>query len=113
MRNKRYKIKQGEAFSIAFFHMGLPVIDGEKYEITEKDILTFTIRRRNRKPVLIKTFPGEIDKEGDDSFFVHLTAEDTETLPCLCYRMQLAINLEGLGDEVYTLVNKEMEVVAK
>ena len=39
MRNKRYKIKQGEAFSIAFFHVGLPVIDGEKYEITEKDII--------------------------------------------------------------------------
>ena len=25
---------QGEAFSIAFFNVGLPVIDDEKYEIT-------------------------------------------------------------------------------
>ena len=113
MRKKRYKITQGEAFSIAFFHVGLPIIEGEKYEITEKDVLTFTIKRKNRKPVLVKTFPGEIDKEDTDNFFVHLTAEDTETLPCLCYRMQLTINLEGLGDEVYTLVNKELEVVAK
>lgn len=34
-------------------------------------------------------------------------------IPCLLYRMQLIVDLEGLGEEVYTLVDKEMEVVAK
>lgn len=44
---------------------------------------------------------------------MNLTAEETEKIPCLLYRMQLIVDLEGLGEEVYTLVDKEMEVVAK
>lgn len=113
MRKKKRIIVQGEAFNIAFFHVGLPVIDGEKYEITEQDILTFSIGRKNRKPILTKTYPGEIVKEGEDNFFVYLTAEDTKRLPCLFYQMQLTVDLEGIGEEIYTLVKKELEVVAK
>lgn len=113
MGRKKRIIVQGEAFSIAFFHVGLPVIDDEKYEITEKDVLTFSIGRKNRKPILTKTYPGEIVKEGEDNFFVHLTAEDTRILPCLHYQMQLTVNLEGIGEEIYTLVKNELEVVAK
>jgi len=113
MRKKKRFIIQGEALNLAFFHVGLPVVDGEKYAITDKDILTFTIGRKNRKPVLTKTYPGEIVNEGDDNFFVYLTAEDTRKLPCLRYQMQLTVDVEGIGEEIYTLVKYELEVVAK
>ena len=116
MRRCRYKMVRGDAFSIAFLNVALPVIEDEdgmdKYEITDKDILSFVLGRKGRDEVLVKTYPGEIEKDGD-TFFVNLTAEETEKIPCLLYRMQLIVDLEGLGEEVYTLVVKEMEVVGK
>lgn len=116
MRRCKYKMVQGDAFSIAFLNVALPIIEDEdgteKYEITGKDILSFRLSRKGRSAILEKTFPGDIEKDGD-AFFVNLTAEETAKIPCLLYRMQLVVDLEGLGEEVYTLVDKEMEVVAK
>lgn len=116
MRKCKYKLVKGDAFNIAFLNVVLPIIEDEygteKYEITQRDILEFTIGRKDRQPIVIKKYPGEIEKDGD-TFFVHLTAEETEKLPALLYRMQLKVDLEGLGEEVYTLVDKALEVVAK
>lgn len=116
MRKCKYKLVKGDAFGIAFLNVALPVIEdengAEKYEITQRDILEFIIGRKDRLPIVVKMYPGEIEKDGD-TFFVHLTAEETEKLPALQYRMQLKIDLEGLGEEVYTLVDKALEVVAK
>ncbi len=108
----RQILTQGEAFSIAFFHIKIPV-DGETdMPIRDSDRLTFTIGRRNRSPDIEKVYPAGIEKTGD-SFFVFLTAEETARLPCLLYRMQLTIDFGGRGKEVYTLVEKELEVVAR
>lgn len=116
MNNCRYRLVKGDAFNIAFLNVALPIIEdeygAEKYEITERDLLEFSIGRKDRIPIVRKTYPGEIEKDGD-TFFVHLTAEETEKFPSLFYRMQLKVNLEGLGEEVYTLVDKALEVVAK
>lgn len=108
----RQKLTQGEAFSIAFFHIQIPV-DGETdMPICNSDKLIFTIARRNRPPDIEKVFPDGIERAGD-SFFVFLTAEETARLPCLLYRMQLTMDFGGKGKEMYTLVDKELEVVAK
>ncbi len=108
----RQILMQGEAFSVAFFHIKIP-IDGETYmSIRSSDKLMFTIGRRNRPPDIEKVYPVGIEKTGD-SFFVFLTADETARLPCLLYRMQFTIDFGGRGKEVYTLVDKELEVVAK
>ena len=108
----KQKLTHGEAFSVAFFHVKIPV-DGETdMQIHNSDKLTFTIARRNRPPDIEKVFPDGIERSGD-SFFVFLTAEETARLPCLLYRMQLTMDFGGNGKEVYTLVDKELEVVAK
>lgn len=108
----RQILTQGEAFSIAFFHIKIP-IDGETdMPIRKSDKLTFTIRRRNRSPEIEKIYPDGIERSGD-AFFVFLTAEETSRLPCLLYRMQLTVDFGGKGKEVYALADKELEVVAK
>ena len=105
-------ITQGEAFSIAFFHVKIPIEGTSDWRIRNSDRLTFTIARRNRSPDIEKTFPDGIERSGD-SFFVFLAAEETARLPCLLYQMQLTIDIGGKGKDVYTLVDKELEVVAK
>ena len=47
------------------------------------------------------------------AFFHIKITNETARLPCLLYRMQLTIDFGGRGKEVYTLVDKELEVVAK
>lgn len=110
---KRQHIVQGEAFSIAFFHVSLPLAGGGKYELEKDDTLEFTIGRENREPVVRLTYPGEIIKEVNSTYIVHLTAEQTAQLPALLYRMRLKVDLKGLGDEEYYIVNQELEVQAK
>ncbi len=109
---KRQIIKQGEAASFAFFHVALPITCESKLHIKPSDKLTFSIGRRNRKPILTKVFPNGFEKS-DDSYFVFLTAEETARIPCLLYRMQLTVDMRGKGEEVYTLVDGELEVAAK
>lgn len=109
---KRQIIVQGEAASFAFFHVGIPIEGESKLKIKPNDKLTFTIGRRNRKPILEKVFPDGFEKT-DDSYFVFLTADETVRLPCLLYRMQLTVDIRDKGKEVYTLADKELEVVAK
>ena len=108
----RQKLTQGEAFSIAFFHVRLPISDADSLKIEKKDKLTFSIGRRNRVPEIERVFPNGIERSGD-SFFVFLSADETAQLPCLLYRMQLTIDIGGRSKDVYTLVDKELEVVAK
>lgn len=108
----RQKLTQGEAFSIAFFHIAIPDEGGEKRNIQKEDRLTFFIRRRNREPTLERVYPKGFERSGD-SFFVFLSAEETASLPCLLYRMQLVVDIGGKGKDVFTLVDKELEVVAQ
>lgn len=108
----RQTLTQGEAFSIAFFHIRLPVEGQESQPISKKDKLTFSIGRRNREPVIEKVFPNGMERSGE-SVFVFLSADETAHLPCLLYQMQLTVDLGGRGKEIYTLVDKELEVVAK
>lgn len=108
----RQKLTQGEAFSIAFFHVALPITGESKRLICKEDKLTFSIGRYNRDPELIKTFPNGIERSGD-SFFVFLTAEETAALSSLLYIMQIKLDIGGKGKEIYTLVERELEVVAK
>ena len=108
----RNKIVQGEAASFAFFHVGIPIEGESKLKIKPNDKLTFTIGRRNRKPILEKVFPDGFEKT-DDSYFVFLTAEETAKMPCLLYQMQLTVDLRSKGKEIYTLVARELEVTAK
>lgn len=108
----KQKITQGEAFSIAFFHVALPLSGADSLRIEKKDKLTFSIGRRNREPEIVRVFPNGIERSGD-SFFVFLSADETAQLPCLLYQMQLTIDIGGRCKDVYTLVDKELEVVAK
>lgn len=109
----RQIIVQGEARGFAFLNVKIPLNDDERYRITERDRVVFTIGRKNRKPVIVKAYPKDFDMEWGNSFVIHLTAEETAKLPCLLFQMQLTIDVEGLGEEIYTLVNQELEVVAK
>ncbi len=108
----RQKLTQGEAFSIAFFHVTLPVSGADSLKIEKEDKLTFSIGRRNREPEIERVFPKGIERSGE-SFFVFLSADETARLPCLLYRMRLTVDIGGRGKDVYTLVDKELEVVAK
>ena len=91
----RQKLVRGEAFSIAFFCVSLPLIQGR------------------RKPIVRLTYPGSIERDVNNTFMVHLTAQDTVDFPCLLYDMCLSVDLQGHGKEIYTLVKQELEVVAK
>lgn len=112
MENRR-KIIQGEPFSVAFFHVALPIEHGPKYRITKEDIVEFTIGRAGRRPIVRLTAPGRIIHDVDNTFLVHLTAKETARIPCLLYDMRLAVDLKGRGEEVYTIVNEEVEVAPK
>lgn len=109
----RQRLVRGEAFSIAFFCVSLPLVEGRRYEIVDGDKLVFTIGRKGRKPIVRLTYPGCISRDVNNTFVVHLTAHDTIDFPCLLYEMQLTVDLQGRGEEVYTLVKEELEVVAK
>lgn len=104
---------QGEARGFAFLNVVVPLNDNERYKITERDKVIFSIGRKNRKPVIVKEYPRDFDKEWGNTFVIELVAEETARLPCLLYEMQLTLDIEGLGEEVYTLINQELEVVAK
>ncbi|MCM1296230.1 MAG: hypothetical protein NC311_11870 [Muribaculaceae bacterium] len=110
---KREILVQGEAKSFAFFHVSFPVMGERRLHIGKCDVLEFTIGRRNRKPIITKRYPGEIEREINDTFVVALTATETAKLPCLLYRMQLTLDIHGHGEERYTVADKELEVVAK
>lgn len=116
MGKNRIRLIRGDAFSIAFHNVYLPIIvDGEGIEcngITEEDRLEFSIRRKDHSAVLVKSYPGEMERNGN-TFYVTLTAEETEKLPSILYRIQLEVDIANRGEEVYTLVDKELEVVAK
>lgn len=105
-------IKQGEATSFAFYHVGLGNGGDTVYRINDSDKLTFSIGRRNRSPTLIKVFPDGFERV-DDTYFVFLTADETARLPCLLYQMQLTVDIRGKGKEVYTISDMELEVRAK
>ena len=109
---ERQIITQGEAASFAFFHVGLPIAGESKLHIKPSDKLTFSIGRKNRKPILTKVFPDGFEQSGD-SYFVFLTADETAKFPCLLYRMQLTVDMRGKGKEIYTLVDGELEGAAK
>ncbi len=109
----RHILVQGEARGFAFFNVVIPLNDDERYRITERDKVFFTIGRKNRKPVIVKEYPKDFVIERGNTFIIQLTAEETANLPCLLYQMQLTIDIEGLGEEIYTLVNQELEVTAK
>ena len=100
---ERQIVTQGEAASFAFFHVGLPIAGESKLQIKPSDKLTFSIGRKNRKPILTKVFPDGFEKTGD-SYFVFLTAEETAKLPCLLYQMKLTVDMRSKGKEVYTLI---------
>lgn len=108
----RNKIVQGEAASFAFFHVGIPIEGESKLHIKPSDKLTFSIGRRNRKPIFEKVFPDGFEKT-DDSYFVFLSAEETAKMPCLLYQMQLTVDVRSKGKEIYTLADRELEVTAK
>lgn len=91
---ERQIITQGEAASFAFFHVGLPIAGESKLQIKTSDNLTFSIGRKNRKPILTKVFPDGFEKSGD-SYFVFLTAEETAKMSCLLYQMQLTVDMRG------------------
>lgn len=109
---ERQILTQGEAFSIAFFHVKLPVDGKGGLPIAKTDKLTFSIGRRNRTPEIERVFPNGMERAGE-SIFVFLSAEETAQLPCLLYQMQLTVDIGGKGKDIYTLVDKELEVVAK
>lgn len=109
----RQKLVRGEAFSIAFFCVSLPLIQGRRYDLVDGDKLIFTIGRKDRKPIVRLTYPGSIERDVNNTFMVHLTAQDTVDFPCLLYDMCLSVDLQGHGKEIYTLVKQELEVVAK
>lgn len=113
MIKKKYRIIQGEPFSLAFLNVSLPIIDEEPYEITKKDKLFFYIKRLNRPPIIEASYPGKIEKEDKDIFIVNLTSKETSLLPCLRYEMELVVDLGNIRQEVYTLVKTELEVIAK
>ena len=110
---ERQIIVQSEARSFAFFNVVIPLNDNERYIITERDKVIFTIGRKKRKPLIVREYPRDFDMEWGNSFVITLLPEETARLPCLLYQMQLTIDIEGLGEEIYTLVNQELEVVAK
>lgn len=106
-------IRQGDAVSFAFFNVVVPLNDSEKYKITEKDKVIFSIARENRKPVITKEFPRDFHKEVKNTFVVTLSPQETKDLPCLLYQMKLTLDVENMGEEIYTLINQELEVIAK
>ena len=103
-------IRQGEAVSFAFFNVVVPLNDNEKYKITEKDKVIFSIFRENRKPIITKEFPRDFHKEVKNTFVV---TQETKVLPCLLYQMKLTLDVENMGEEIYMLINQELEVIAK
>ncbi len=112
----RIIIVQGEARAIAFFNVKIPLADSgqyEQYKLTETDRLIFTLGRKSRKPLLVKRLPRDALTERGNNLVVQLTAEETARLPCLLYEVNLSIDIDGQGKEVYTLINQELEVVAK
>ncbi len=110
---KRQIIRQGDAVSFAFFNVVVPLNDNEKYKITEKDKVIFSIVRENRKPIITKVFPNDFNIEYKNTFVVTLSPQETQTIPCLLYKMKLTLDVENMGEEIYTLINQELEVVTK
>lgn len=109
----RKKLVKGDQFSVAFFHVTLPVVGQQRYELMDGDVLEFTIARRNRKPIVKLTYPGSIIRDAYDTYIVRMSADETRNFPCLLYEMQLTLNIRGEGKEVFTIVKQELEVVAK
>lgn len=103
---KRQIVRQGDAVSFAFFNVVVPLN-------TEKDKVIFSIFRENRKPVITKVFPRDFHKEVKNTFVVTLSPQETTELPCLLYQMKLILDVDNMGEEIYTLINQELEVVAK
>ena len=109
-------IIQGDAVAIAFLNVKIPLADSgqyAQYKMSKKDRLIFTLGRKHRHPLLVKRYPRDFLDESGNSFVVQLTPEETARLPCLLYEVNLTIDIEGKGKEVYTLINQELEVVAK
>lgn len=112
----RIIIVQGDAMAIAFFNLKIPLADScqyEQYKLTKTDRLIFSLGRKGRKPLLVKRLPRDYLEERGNNLVVQLTAEETARLPCLLYEVNLKLDIDGNGEEVYTLINQELEVVAK
>lgn len=112
----RVIVGQGDAVAIAFFNVKIPLADSKQYEqykLTKTDRLIFTLGRKGRKPLLVKRLPRDYLEERGNNLVVQLSAEETARLPCLLYEVSLKLDIDGEGEEVYTLINKELEVVAK
>lgn len=103
---KRQIVRQGDAVSFAFFNVVVPLN-------TEKDKVIFSIARENRKPIITKVFPNDFNLEYKNTFVVTLSPQETQTIPCLLYKMRPTLDVENMGEEIYTLLNQELEVVAK
>ena len=63
---ERQVIVQGEARSFAFFNVVIPLNDNERYIITEKDKVIFTIGRKNRKPIIVREYPRDFGNATDN-----------------------------------------------
>lgn len=112
----RIFITQGDAATVAFFNVKIPLADSKQYtqyKLSETDRLIFTIGRKNRRPQITKRYPQDFLDESKNNFIIRLTPKETARLPCLLHEAILTIDIDGQGKEVYTLVNQELEVVAK
>ena len=82
---ERQIVTQGEAASFAFFHVGLPIAGESKLQIKPSDKLTFSIGRKNRKPILTKVFPDGFEKTVD-SYFVFLRRKKRQRCLVFCIK---------------------------
>lgn len=99
------EIMKGTNICVIVSDIEITLDTGDLYELSDSDIVEFNVRQviRNKKQVLVKRTPTDIEWIGRDLFF-RLAPGDIEKLDCVAYSYDITLDLGGLGRDVFTVV---------
>ena len=104
------KTIKGDNLNIAVQDVKIELFDGSFYEITEADKLTFSLALGRDSPLIVRKYPGEIERVGE-TVIIKISNSETEKLKCFSYDFDLKIDMKGKGENIYTIVNGQIEVL--
>lgn len=107
----KFKIIQGDTLNLAVHNVRIELADGSFYPITEKDKITFSLSLRG-KPVIVKTYPGEMKYLNGKFLVLRLEPSDTRNLKCLSYVFEFKIDIGNKDNQVYTITRGTVEVIS-
>lgn len=107
----KFKIIKGDSVNIAVHNVRIELADGSFYLITDKDKICFALSLRN-KPLIVKTFPGEMKYINGEIVVLKLEPIETRNLNCLSYNFEFKIDIGGIGTQVYTISRGNIEVIS-